>query len=308
MSNSKILILAVDGGGIRGLIAATLLSLLEKDLPHSLYDTFDMYAGSSVGSWLTLAVSGLQYDGGQILSLFSEPNIKQIFSKHWLSFLTLFYGSKYQAQGKHDFLNHMFGDKKFLSLEKPTLITAYDIINNQAVVFKSHSKNSDTAYNPTIAEVADISSAAPTYFPPVKSTDNPSRWLVDGGMIANDPTLCIITEALRSGHKLADIKVLSIGSGVSVGGHFNGAAAKTWGKIAWLKHGIINDLFSGNTTVTEYQAAQLLGDRYLRINGDLPAVEDPMDNIDPASLKALTALGHVWYQKYRDHLVDWLKA
>lgn len=305
--NQKTVILSVDGGGIRGLIAATLLSLLEKDLPESLYDTFDMYAGSSVGSWLTLAVSGLHYNGEQILELFNEDNVKQIFSKRWLSFLTLFYGTKYHGQGKRDFLNKMFGDAQFLSLEKPTLITAYDIINNQAVVFKSHGKNSDTAYNPTIAEVADISSAAPTYFPPVKSTDKPARWLVDGGIIANDPTLCIITEALRSGHKLEDIKVLSIGSGISLGGHINGTAAKTWGKISWLEHGIINDLFSGNTTVTEYQAAQLLGDRYLRINDNLPATEDPMDNIQPASLKALMALGHTWYQKYYDELLAWLK-
>lgn len=306
----KILILSIDGGGIRGLIPATILALLEKDLKKSLYDTFDMYAGSSVGSWLVLAISGLQYNGAQILSLFNDTNIKQIFTKRFLSFLTLVEGPKYKGEGKKAVLTQLFQDKKFLSISKQTLITAYDIINNAAVVFKTKDDSSDAAYNPTIAEVADISSAAPTYFPPVKSSANPPRWLVDGGLIANDPALCIITEALRSGIALEDIKVLSLGSGIadkfSGDPEKYGEASQSWGQVAWLHHGIINDLFSGNTTVTKYQATQLLKENYFRINDVLPVTEDPMDNLDPNNILALSETGATWYQKNRTKLLQWL--
>jgi patatin-like phospholipase/acyl hydrolase len=306
----KVLILSIDGGGVRGIIPATILAALERDLKKPLYDTFDMYAGSSIGSWLVLMISALQYTGAQALDLFSPYNIRQVFSKSTFSFLSLLHGPKYKGSGKRAVLDNVFQDKRFLALEKQTLITAYDMINNQAVVFKSKGQSSDAAYNPTVAEVADASSAAPTYFPTVETSANPTRWLVDGGIIANDPALCIITEALHNGIALEDINVLSIGSGLS--DHFSqdphtfGKASQSWGAVAWLQHGIINDLFSGNTTATEYQATQLLKERYYRINGVIQVTEDPMDNIAPANLQALQAIGQAWYQQNREKLLQWL--
>jgi patatin-like phospholipase/acyl hydrolase len=302
-------ILSIDGGGIRGLIAANVLAQLEKDLPKPLYDTFDVYAGSSVGSWIVLAISSLQYTASQMLSFFTKENMQQVFSKQFLGFLHLVHGPQYKGEGKRAVVNELFGDRRFLSIEKQVLITAYDIGSNQAVVFKSQGHSSDAAYNPTIAEVADVSSAAPTYFPPVKSSDEPPRWLVDGGLIANDPVLCVITEMLSNGVSLEDIKVLSIGSGIA--DQFTnplkyGEASQRWGDIQWLRHGLINDFFSGNTTCTEYQATQLLGNRYLRINDLLPSLEAPLDNIDYYNLEALATRGRTWYQQNRTALLDWL--
>jgi patatin-like phospholipase/acyl hydrolase len=303
-------ILSIDGGGIRGLIAAHVLAALEKELPKPLYETFDMYAGSSVGSWLILAISGLKYTGEQILSLFTQDNIEQIFSKRFLSFLHFVHGPRYTGDGKRAVLNQLFQDKRFLSIEKQTLITAYDIATNQAVVFKSQGHSSDAAYNPTIAEVADISSAAPTYFPPVKSSDEPPRWLIDGGIIANDPVLCIVTEALSKGVALEDMKVLSLGSGivdkVSPDLEKYGESAQQWGDLDWLKHNLINDLFSGNTACTEYQATQLLDDRYLRINDSVSLSHAQLDNISPDNLEFLAEVGQTWYQKNRSNLLKWL--
>jgi patatin-like phospholipase/acyl hydrolase len=307
----KSLILSIDGGGIRGIIPAIILAELEKDLSKSLYETFDMYAGSSVGSWIILAISALQYNSTQLLALFNEPTIQQIFCKRWFGLLSLIHGHKYKGSGKRAVLDHVFQDVRFLSLKKQTLVTAYDLVNNQAVVFKSRGKSSDAAYNPTVAEIADASSAAPTYFPPIETSATPTRWLVDGGIVANDPALCIITEALHAGIELENIKVFSIGSGIS--DKFSqdpdkfGKASLGWGAFSWLEHGIINDLFSGNTTITEYQATQLLKERYLRINGVLKVDEDPMDNISPNNIQALQETGKAWYQQNREKILAFFR-
>jgi patatin-like phospholipase/acyl hydrolase len=307
------LILSIDGGGVRGLIPAAFLAELEKDLNQSLYNTFDIFAGSSVGAFIALGLSGLHYNGEQLLGLFNEKNVKQIFDKRFFSFLSAFYGPKYTGKGKRQLLQQVFADKRLFSLEKPTLITSYDIISNCAVVFKSHDTASkDSAYNPTLAEIADASSAAPTYFPTVETSAQPSRWLIDGGVSANDPTMCAIIEALHLGYKPEEIKVLSIGTGVrdrmAATPQCYGKKSQTWGGLSWLKHGLIDNLFSGNASIIEYQAAELLKVNYLRINDTLAPANDDLDDIKAGNLQALTLKGQQWYENNKETLLAWLAS
>lgn len=310
-TNKKIVILSIDGGGIRGLIAASFIKELENDLNKSLYDTFDMFAGSSVGSFIALAISGLKYNGSEILALFNDNNIKTIFTKHFLSFLSIFYNPKYSGKGKREVLKKIFSTKRFLDIEKQTLVTAYDIINNRSVIFKRYSiNNSDAAYNPLIAEVADASSASPTYFPTVKTSEKQPRWLIDGGIAANDPAMCILTSALRMQYELSNIKLISLGAGISSKMLNNaqkyGAASQHWGGVGWLKHGIINDLFNGNKTVVEYQAKQLLKNNYYRVNHPLNLADDELDNISDTNLNQLRKLGKIWYEHHKKSLLSFL--
>lgn len=305
------LILSVDGGGIRGLIPASFLSLLEKDLQHSVYDTFDMYAGTSVGSFVVLAISGLQSNMQNVLTLFNEKNAKRIFDKPWLSVFSFVHGTKYKGTGKRQMLQTIFADRQFTDIAKPTLITAYDIIHNSSAVFKSIG-GVDVASNPTIAEVADCSSAAPTYFPTVKLNADPARWLVDGGVAANDPSMCILSTAIREGYRPENIKILSLGTGIR--NHFvsdpnkYGQASQHWGGLDWLRHGILDDLMAGNSSMTQHHCKTILKQNYYRVNGPLIGASDDLDDISPDNLLALQALGRQWYQQHRSALLQWLSV
>lgn len=302
------LILSIDGGGIRGIIPTTILTKLEADLKRPLYDTFDMFAGTSVGSWLVLAISALQMPASQILELFNAENVKQIFDRRFLSYLGN--GPKYKGNGKRAVLDKLFSTKRFLDIKKQTLITAYDIISNKAVVFKCIGKSSDAAYNPLIAEVADASSAAPTYFPTIQSTDKIPRWFADGGIADNDPALCILTDALHQKIPLDHIKILSLGTGMANPNRVDpiayGKSSENWGAIGWLRHGIIDDFFDGDTSVTEYQTQQLLQDNYYRIDAIIPKEQQAMDNTDPNNITSLQAIGEQWYAENREKLLTWL--
>ncbi|MFZ9036103.1 MAG: patatin-like phospholipase family protein, partial [Francisellaceae bacterium] len=206
------LILSVDGGGIKGLIPVTILAHLEKALGIKLDRLFDMAAGSSTGALVVLQLNALALNGAEIQKNFMDQALlKGMFDKRFWSFLSLFSGSIYSGDSKRKTLTAMLGDKRFTDIQKPTLITAYDISNNTSVVFKS-TGGSDTVVNPTVVDIADASTAAPTYFPPVKIGDS---WMIDGGIAANNPDMCALSYALKLGFSLEKIKMLSLGTGFS---------------------------------------------------------------------------------------------
>lgn len=54
-------ILSLDGGGIRGVIAAVILAEVEKQLNIPLNQYFDLIAGTSTGSILAAAIATQQF-------------------------------------------------------------------------------------------------------------------------------------------------------------------------------------------------------------------------------------------------------
>src|ERR1700761_6114597 len=52
----RINVLAIDGGGIRGIIPATILSILEARLQRPLWQVFDLIVGTSTGGIIAAAI------------------------------------------------------------------------------------------------------------------------------------------------------------------------------------------------------------------------------------------------------------
>jgi len=74
--------LSIDGGGIRGIIPATILMQLEAETGKRVFELFDVIVGTSTGGILALAATCAQADGrpkpmSQIRSLYLDrgPNI-----------------------------------------------------------------------------------------------------------------------------------------------------------------------------------------------------------------------------------------
>ncbi|MBF0368814.1 MAG: patatin-like phospholipase family protein [Magnetococcales bacterium] len=295
-------ILSLDGGGIRGVLEARFLERLEADLGgKSLYDCFDLVAGTSTGGLIALHLAGNKASGASCAQLYSPENAQTIMDKSLADRLLPFETEpKYDGEGKTEVLDRIFGEKRLNDVEKKVLVTAYDIVERKAVIFKSFG-GSDAAYNPELAEVGDATSAAPTYFPTIRTENN--RWLVDGGVAANDPGMCALVAAMNEGVALTDIKMLSIGTGNPTRKKEDpnklGKESQGWGGIGWLKNGLIDHLFAGNSSTASYQCRQLLGDdRYLRVNGDLIDVSDDLDEVSRKNIKALRRLADKWYEQF----------
>ena len=109
-------------------------------------------------------------------------------------------------------------------------------------------------------QVADASSAAPTCFPTVGINAVPDkRWLIDGGVVANNPTMCAVSEVKSAWpeENLGELRVLSVGTG-SVTRTVTGPATRHWGAVEWFVKGHILDVLTDERIVA-YQARTLLG-------------------------------------------------
>lgn len=203
-------ILAIDGGGYRGVFAAHVLNRAEQEFSAAWKADFSLIAGTSTGS---LIAAGLAcgISAHDICEIYKSKG-NEIFKKRRYSRLGLA-SSRYKSSSLKNVLTDIFGAKKLGEIDVPLLIPSTDIGNGCVHVLKS-SYDPGFYRDPNVFVVDAImaSCSAPTYFDP-HITEH--YMLADGGLWANNPALIAAVEAKkRLGAKLEDLKVLSIGTGV----------------------------------------------------------------------------------------------
>ena len=198
------LILSLDGGGIRGAATTQFLSKVEQKLnteqSKSIRDCVDFYAGTSTGSIIALALATTNMTMAEINNLYSYDMAQLIFTKNkgWFE-IDGVNAPKYEASGKTKALKDNFGTATIghVPEDKHVLTVTYAIEKRKPIVIKSTKRD---YRNLPSYQAADASSAAPTFFPTNElelPPDSDEFWLIDGGVIANNPTMCAIAEARR---------------------------------------------------------------------------------------------------------------
>lgn len=261
-------ILALDGGGIRGLYTASVLAALERDLGIRVIDHFDLITGTSTGGIIALGLAlGQSPDA---LVEFYQNEGRNIFPRarwidRWVRHLFL---AKYSAKELERAVKFAFGDKKIGDATRALVVPAYNLDKDTPVALKTQ-HHPDFRRDPQVLawKAAMATSAAPTYLP--ASADISGARYVDGGLWANNPALVGIIEAKRYvGVNLDAIRVLSIGTG-NVIKERPGALTKG-GRWAWRGDGV-DVLFRAQGEGTQNQARLLLGDdRLVRVNPTVP--------------------------------------
>jgi patatin-like phospholipase/acyl hydrolase len=288
------LVLSLDGGGVRGAASARFLERLEQRLERPLNDAFDLFAGTSTGAIIAGALGVLGMSAAEISPLYSLENIQRIMDKSpWDSAAGLIQaGPKYDGVGKRRTLERYFGNKTLGEARKRTLIVTYDLERRESAILKRHHPEHRTL---RAVDVIDASSAAPLYFPTVRVD---GRWLIDGGVVANNPTLCAYAEAVRC-FPNEPIRIVSVGTGKRTR-KIAGEASRGWGAVGWITHDLLGVVM--DETVVEYQAQTLLGEgNYVRVNSDLDEASDVNDDLDETSsgnLAALKRLGDAWFERF----------
>jgi uncharacterized protein len=229
-------ILSIDGGGIRGIIPGQVLVALEKRLQKKyndpnkrIADVFDMIAGTSTGGILTCLYlcPGLppndkrpRFTANQAVNLYLQngDNIFDVSLFRKIETVEGLAGPKYAPDTLEGILKNYLGDLKLSQFLKPCLITSYDITRRQAKFFNQADFAVQGPAKDFLArDVARATSAAPTYFAPanIQALDLQVYPLVDGGVFANNPTMCACVEAFGydPNLKVTDLKVLSLGTG-----------------------------------------------------------------------------------------------
>lgn len=281
-------ILSCDGGGIRGVLSAVLLNRLLGAYPALLQDragTITLFAGTSTGGILALGLAaGLT--PAQIRDLY-VVNGKLIFDCSWtrdVVELGGISGAKYDNVNLKQILQDTFGAQKLKDLHSRVLISSFSLDNQEAdpslrtwhPKFFHNFLGTDSDGETLAIDVAMATSAAPTYFPSYGV-------FVDGGVIANNPSMAAIAQALdgrnQAGERttLDGIKLLSVGTGVSL--QYVSGNDHDWGDAQWMRP-ILNVMMDGSVGVVDFECKQLLGNRYCRVEPIFPAGKSfPMDDV-----------------------------
>jgi uncharacterized protein len=298
-------VLAVDGGGVRGIIPALVLAAIEDLTKRPIHQLFDLVSGTSTGGILALGLTKPGSDGKveksalDVVRLYEEEG-SAIFPSSFLQGLHLgaIRGSKYDCAGIESTLTKYFGDARLQDALTPVLIPSYDIEKQTPMFFKSiKARDNPAEYDFPMRLVARATSAAPTYFTPLKiETADPLNYyaLVDGGLVAGNPALCAYAEAVKLG-KIGEggVALLSIGTG-ELRRIYKYDSACTWGQLEWAQP-VIDIVMQGSNTAIDYQLQQILqpsgpNQNYFRLQVELSATSANMDDARASNLKALMDL------------------
>ncbi|WP_071515822.1 patatin-like phospholipase family protein [Geitlerinema sp. PCC 9228] len=325
----KFRILAIDGGGIRGIIPGQILITLERKIQErtgnpdaKIADYFDFFAGTSTGGILSCILTCPQEDNGQMRPRFSAQDAVdlylekggEIFSVDLWQKLRSYGGlldEKFSAKALEKNLQAYFQDLQLSQLLRPCLITSYDIERGKPHFFKQHEAKRFRGSDFLVREVARSTSAAPTYFEVAQnySLSEVSYALIDGGVFVNNPTLSAYAEVRSSFQKTAtgyvlkkenqngdlvtakDMVILSLGTG-KIHHTYEYEQAKDWGLAEWVKP-LIDIMMAGVSETVDYQVEQIfqtIENPKQYLRVNPEITDEEMHAMDNATPENLTAL------------------
>lgn len=293
-------ILSLDGGGIRGVISATILKEIETTLKEKkkqpLHQYFDLIAGTSTGSILAAGIA-CQLDAQELINVYQKQG-QDIFLEsvrgqrkwRWLSQILggyVLYPHERGEQGlaqvlKKNLIHQELGKCPTIAeIKQPNLlILAYDVLSRNTTWFAND--DSEEWYyknNTELWKICTATASAPTFFPPYELPYNSDESLphIDGGVAANNPELAAIAHALsmtRSDQgktNIDEIAVLSIGTGRTTC-PYTYSQIKKWGLLDWAKNipNIFLDPSAENSNYISRRIFNSIGSQnYLRLDFDL---------------------------------------
>lgn len=266
-------VLTFDGGGVRGAFTAQIIAMLEDEL-HFLKHV-DFFVGTSTGSILAC---GLAYgiDPNQIVKfyhdkardIFGDENQKNRIKKEISELLKR--KARYQTKNMKDALLEVFPENLLLAdLPKKVLCISFDLFNpsynNWTPALIDNFENSKVS----VVDAILRSSAAPSYF-------SSYQGYIDGGVIANNPSMMAFARALDekgANQNISNIKLLSLGTGLTTAYISKDV---DWGIMDWVFHPsldlnipttpLLDIIMDGTVSVPHFQCLKILGSNYFRIN------------------------------------------
>ncbi|MDP8240424.1 MAG: patatin-like phospholipase family protein [Candidatus Hatepunaea meridiana] len=298
-------ILSIDGGGIRGIIPAVILSEIEKRTGKRVSELFNLIAGTSSGGIIALALvkpdedAKPQFEASELITLF-EKNGERIFSqsfKQKIQPFSRYTEVKYLSEGIESVFEEYFGSTRLKDVLGDVLVTSYDFERQRPVFFKSSRARNEPDHDFFMKDAARATSAVPAYFEPFKlEMENGEDYyaLIDGLIFAGNPTLCAYAEAKCKYPGTRDFMVVSLGTGKAKHRQIFDEV-KEWGTVQWGRN-ILDMLLHGTSVTVDYQMRQLIpassrSSRYYRFQTKIDKENEQMDDTDPANIRTLKLLG-----------------
>ena len=291
-------ILSLDGGGVRAIAAIVFLKQLEIASGKKIFDIFDFFIGTSAGGINALNIAGLEASCFELEKFWSKDNLSKTMTKSfWDNASFLQTKPKYDGKGKRELLLEYFKDQSMGEAKKPVAVLAYDVEKRKPRLLSSYE-------SPGIKMVsaASATSAAPIYYSTQEIDDG--SWLIDGGIVANNPSLLGYSEAKKV-FPGCEIKVLSIGTGINRR-KINGPHSSKWGALNWLRHDILGIMLE--SSMFDEIASDLMGNSYFRVNSSTGLVNRRMDDTSDINLERIHLMGMDWWSEFGEDVTEFLNV
>lgn len=294
-------ILSLNGGGVRGLFQAVVLKNIQRIIDEPIYNFFDLISGTSTGAIIALALSiGIDID--RIIELYLNKS-KEIFKPKNLAIFRQ--GGRYKSSVLKNELLKLFENNQLRDVKTKVLVTSSCLDNFTHRVFSSFHKDNISDKELLLADIAMASSAAPTYFDPVKPNGQERSYL-DGGLWANSPSLISVIWAHRFLHiPLENIRLLSIGTGTFPKGLFIESFKSNHILSFATIRSIFEIMFSSQESSADFHAKELIGSsNFFKINCILDE-KISLDDSEKAKNR-LPALAEMAINDNLNKLIDFL--
>ena len=269
-------ILAIDGGGIRGIFPAAFLAGLERRFlrGRSVGEYFDIIAGTSTGGILALGLAS-----GHPASTLRDVYVQrgcEIFPplrrgvlgrlERALRSVRRCFSHLYNREALERVLQDALGDRTLRDARARLCIPSFDGQYGEVYIFKTpHHPDYARDCGEPMTKVAAATGAAPTYYRPLQDG---GYTFVDGGVWANNPVMIALVDALTCFDIPRDaVRILSLGCG---GEPYTVAGSKVrhGGMIAWRD--IISAAMNLQSQNALGQAGLLIGaNRVIRVTPTL---------------------------------------
>lgn len=311
---AKIRVLSVDGGGVKGIIPATILAYLENKLIEKtgnskirISDFFDFAAGTSTGAIITaMAITPKEKDKpprkmDEVVQLYFEL-AGEVFKKDWKRNIKTcwgLFGTKYSESTLDSILLEKLDHWKLNELKLPCAFTGYDTHKRKPVIYTNRD-DKEKYGNYYIKDVVRGSTSIPAVFKPAYFRDGVDiNTIIDGGVFANNPAMIAYVEMLKTLEITKKFKkvtpehvmMLSFGTGTGKLKIYPYNKIKKWGVVRWFIP-VLNILLQGMSEVTNYQMEKFFSfweaeDNFVRIN---PVIRIGNANAEDASEKNMKNL------------------
>ena len=279
-------ILAIDGGGIKGVCPASFLATVEDSIEDDIANYFDLIVGTSTGGIIALGL-GLGLSAKEILAFYEEFGPIIFSGNRRLRLLRWLSTTKYDSVPLKEALKDRFGEKKLGDSRKRLVIPSFNLENGEVYIYKTaHHPRLERDYKVKVVDVALATASAPTYFPTHRSATGIP--LIDGGVWANNPVGMAVVEAISVLEWPRDsLKILSLGC-TTEPLNVDRGRRKPHGRLYWAFKAV--DVFMRAQSHGSLGTAKLLAghENIIRIDPGMPQGRFSLDGTEEInSLKGL---------------------
>ena len=288
----RVQVLALSGGGFRGLFTARLLEHLEGD-GRAMRDRFELIAGTSIGS---IIAGGLAL--GVPAAVIREamrregPSVfppRGAAGRLWTQLSSVFH-APYDPAPLARVIDEVLGERRDIGLRDVSaalLIPCVSHTRAEVRVFRSRGLAGRDADDVSLKDAMLASAAAPTYFPP---RAHGTETLVDGAIVANAPDALALGEATSRLHApLERVHTLSLGTAATARARPPASHARP-GKLTWLARSLLEVTMAAQESLTVAHCTAIQGERYLRLDRKPSSSQDRALALDRADARAIRTL------------------